>query len=133
MKMQLKKRAAALATAATMVLGLGTAVVATAAPASASDMCFGSWYQNPALPYTLWTPDHNLGYNTNYDPCVPDVQSRINQIYGNVLTVDGYYGAQTQSWVRKFQSDYSWCSFGVDGVVGRNTHTCLGYATGQQH
>ncbi|MGW1536684.1 peptidoglycan-binding domain-containing protein [Streptomyces aureus] len=132
MKMHIKKRVAALATATTMVVGLGTAVIATATPASAAS-CFGSWYQNPALPYTLWTPGYNLKYNTNYDPCVPDVQSRINQIYGNVLTVDGYYGAATQAWVRRFQGDYSWCSFGVDGVVGPNTHTCLGYVTGQQH
>ncbi|MER5966894.1 peptidoglycan-binding domain-containing protein [Streptomyces sp. NPDC002057] len=133
MKMQLKQRVAALTTTAAMVVGLGTAVVATATPASAVDVCMGSWYQNPALPYTLWTPTRTLSYNTNYDACVPNVQSRINQIYGNVLTVDGYYGSQTRAWVKRFQNDYSWCSFGVDGVVGRNTHTCLGYATDQAH
>jgi Putative peptidoglycan binding domain len=115
---------------------IGGVAVAPTASASASTMaqayssteCSLVTYKNSDLQYSESVPDHNLAYGDYGDYCVKQLQRGINYLYGNVLSVDGNFGPETQKWVRTFQEDPNWggfCSQGVDGQAGLNTNSCL--------
>ncbi|WP_369408112.1 peptidoglycan-binding protein [Streptomyces sp. V2] len=73
---------------------------------------------------------HDLSYAPgSHGACVEILQQELNEAYGAGLATDGYFGQNTLNWVRRFQSDFH-CAGGVDGIAGRNTFSCLNWATG---
>lgn len=57
---------------------------------------------------------------------VKTLQSKLNALGGYGLAVDGIFGAKTEAAVRDFQKKNK---LGVDGIVGPQTWTALGYKT----
>ena len=57
---------------------------------------------------------------------VKTLQSKLNEIGKYGLTVDGIFGAKTEAAVKDFQKKNK---LGVDGIVGPQTWTALGYPT----
>ncbi len=134
--MNIRKRArtlagaAALATAATVFVGV------PAAHADGPDSCQMRDYYNPAIGMTKSIPHVTLRRGSSGTLCVGMVQFAIDNLYGRAfgdpagrypLATDNIYGAQTEAWVRRFQSDYRWCAGDVDGVAGPNTLSCLAH------
>lgn len=55
-------------------------------------------------------------------PPVRDLQTALNAITGAGLKVDGIFGPNTERAVRTFQTAFK---LAADGIVGKNTGTCL--------
>lgn len=124
------KRITGTALGVAMLAGIGT--VATATSASAMTTCTGVQYHNSRLaPHSYWVPDRDLSYSPNFeDGCVVILQQLLNEAYVDAnLADDGYFGRRTLEWVRVFQGDFG-CAGRVDGIVGKNTFSCLGWVTG---
>jgi hypothetical protein len=69
----------------------------------------GAWYLSEAT------------YHAAYLPAVAQLQQALANL-GYSITVDGYFGPQTDSLVRAFQAAHG---LTVDGVVGQATHRAL--------
>jgi hypothetical protein len=121
-----------------VVVGLtGLACVGGAsAQATSPGVCTLEGYHNPVLDrdedpgvFRWIVPNHDLVYGVD-EYCVKGLQQMLNYRYHNVLTVDGKFGPNTRTYVRRFQSEYTWCTGPVDGRAGPRTVSCLEYAGG---
>ncbi|MEU9961879.1 peptidoglycan-binding domain-containing protein [Streptomyces sp. NPDC050982] len=113
--MTIRRRIAALATAAVMAGGV-LAIAPSAAQAAPSDT------------QTVAGPQYYCGYYNgsatqrrgSTGNAVREIQCIINVwvVGQDPLAVDGIFGAQTEAWVRVFQDVQN---IGVDGIVGPET------------
>jgi hypothetical protein len=74
----------------------------------------------PAIPANAWYLSRAANHGVSLDS-VRTVQTKLADL-GYTITVDGYFGPQTDGVVRAFQAAHG---LSVDGVVGPQTHKAL--------
>jgi peptidoglycan hydrolase-like protein with peptidoglycan-binding domain len=133
---RITKRLAPLALSAALLTGGVLALGAPTASAATTYSCSGAYqisgpsgqYQGWALTFGYYTGDDYVPTDGGWSDAAIEAQCLLNTL-GYGLTVDGYYGPNTQAAVANFQSQHS---LSADGYVGPNTWPALRYYTANQ-
>jgi hypothetical protein len=122
------RRSRLLASAAVAALSVGvlvanTGVADAATPSYSAAGCATYSYTNPYIGLPTVIPKTTVSYGSTGN-CVAWVQQTLNNAQGYGLAVDGIFGSGTLAAVKNFQSKFSACTGGVDGVAGPKTDSC---------